>query len=189
MLHLYGSTIASVAQAGVLTALLLTSPAPLAAQSGAGHQGHEGHAGHAQHHPAARAATDDSAFARLNRRGAVVMGVDQAASVHTFERAPDGGRIRFVMRDSADLAGTAVIRAHLREIAADFTRGDFSKPFGVHAQTVPGTPVMAAKRAVIRYAVTDVPGGAELRMTTADAAARAAIAEFLRFQEDDHRAH
>lgn len=189
MFHQYGSRRTCVAALGSLATLLLAGAAPLAAQTGAGHQGHEGQAGHAQHHPSAKAATDDSAFARLNRRGAGVMGVDQAASVHTFEPAPDGGRIRYVMRDPADSAGTAVVRAHLRQIAADFARGDFSKPFGVHAQTVPGTPVMAAKRAAIRYAVSDVPGGAELRMTTVDVDARAAIAEFLRFQADDHRAH
>ncbi len=40
-------------------------------------------------------AVGDSAFAGVQARGAVGMGVDQYTSVHTFESRPDGGRITF----------------------------------------------------------------------------------------------
>ncbi len=185
----------------LFTAAMLAAATPLAAQtpdstrrdSAATHRhdmpGHDHDATHAAHHPAAKAATDDSAFAGVQRRGARIMGVDQTASTHRFETLPDGGRIVYVMNDPADAAGAATIRAHLRQIEADFARGDFSRPFGVHAQQVPGTAEMAARRAAISYVVKDVPGGAELRMATKDAAAARAIAEFLQFQRDDHRAH
>lgn len=38
---------------------------------------------------------------------------------------------------------------------ADFRRGEFAKPFRVHAGVVPGTAVMTARRAAIRYEVFD----------------------------------
>ena len=140
---------------------------------------------HAAHHPAP-AAAGDSAFAALQARGETAMGVDQYTSSHHFEPLPDGGRIE-LQRDVDDPAGIARIRSHLREIAAAFGSGDFSTPAFVHMQTVPGTRVMVEKRSLIAYAVNDLPRGGELRMTTRDAEALAAIHEFLVFQRSDHR--
>lgn len=161
----------------------LTAPA-LAAQAG-GHA-HDP-AAHGRHHPAARAATSDSAFAGVQARGAQVMGVDQAASVHRFEPLADGGRIVFTMRDTTDADGTAAIRAHLQAITVAFAAGDFSQPFGVHAQAVPGTAVMAHERAALRYWMTPVAGGGAVRITATTPTALAAVHEFLAFQRADHR--
>jgi hypothetical protein len=130
----------------------------------------------------------DSAFAEVQERGASVMGVDQYTSAHVFEDLPDGGRIVLERGDPADSAGIATIRAHMRQIAADFTAGDFSKPFAVHAMVVPGTKTMADRRDRITYEATDRPQGAEVRIRTADAKAIAAVHEFLAFQRSDHRA-
>jgi hypothetical protein len=116
------------------------------------------------------------------------MGVDQYTSQHVFEDLPDGGRVVLERDDSTDVASIAQIRTHMREILADFTAGDFSKPFGVHAMQVPGTTVMAAKRDVLRYEVVDLPRGSSLRITTTDSSALAAVREFLAFQRSDHRA-
>jgi hypothetical protein len=129
----------------------------------------------------------DSAFAAVQERGAVVMGVDQYTSAHVFEPLPDGGRI-VLQRDSVDPAGTATIRAHMEDIAVRFAGGDFSLPGFVHAQPVPGTAVMAARRSVIRYQADTLPRGAEVRIRSDDAAAIAAIHEFRAFQAQDHRA-
>ena len=134
-------------------------------------------------------ATSDSAFAALQARGADprAMGVDQYTSVHEFDALPDGGRIE-LQRDVDDSAGVAQIRRHLRAIAGAFSAGDFDTPAFVHARRVPGTEVMAAKRSAIAYTVRDLPRGAELRITTHDPAAVAAIREFMAFQRMDHRA-
>jgi hypothetical protein len=137
--------------------------------------------------PAAKPPTD-SAFAKVQERGATVMGVDQYTSAHVFEDLPDGGRIVLERSDPADSAGIATIRGHMRQIAADFTAGDFSKPFAVHAMVVPGTKTMAERRDRITYEATDRPEGAEVRIRTADATAIAAVHEFLAFQRSDHRA-
>src|SRR6266704_1701646 len=73
----------------------------------------------------------DSAFAAMQSRGEMVMGVNQYTSAHVFEDLPDGGRI--VLDTQSDSAGIAQIRRHMRDIAAAFRAGDFEKPFQVHA--------------------------------------------------------
>lgn len=133
-------------------------------------------------------ASSDTAFAQLQQRGAEAMGVDQYTSTHVFEPLDDGGRI-VLQRDSADETGAETISAHMREIAQRFTAGDFSIPGFVHSREVPGTGIMAARRAHIRYTAEPLPRGAQVRITTSDSAALAAIHEFLAFQRSDHRAH
>ena len=141
----------------------------------------------AQEKPVTKATGSDSAFAALQARGQHAMGVDQQTSTHRFDSLHDGGRVE-LQRDVPDSAGVAQIRAHMREIAAAFTAGDFSTPAFVHAQRVPGTDVMAAKRGVITYEVRDLPLGAELLMRTSDRDAINAIHEFMAFQRADHHA-
>ena len=138
------------------------------------------------HHRNPLPARSDSAFAALQKRGAAVMRVDQYTSTHRFTTLRDGGRIA-LERDTRDTAGVRAIREHLRGIAQAFAAGDFSASATVHAQPVPGTPVMRARRQLIRYEFRALPGGGEVRMTTRDPAARRAIHEFLAFQRTDHR--
>lgn len=130
----------------------------------------------------------DSSFAAVQARGAVVMGVDQYSSHHVFEDLVDGGRIILVRDDTADAAGAETIRRHLRAVADSFARGIFSDPARVHAREVPGTAELAQLRDQIRYQVSDRAGGAELRITTTDPAAIAALRRFLAFQREDHHA-
>ncbi len=109
----------------------------------------------------------DTSFAGMQKRGAIAMGVDQYTSVHRFDDLADGGRI---------------------EIARAFENADFRTPAFVHLTAVPGTALMAAKRAVIRYDVSELPRGGALRITTTDSAAVHAVHEFLAFQRGEHRA-
>ncbi|HEU4630229.1 MAG TPA: hypothetical protein VFS08_10835 [Gemmatimonadaceae bacterium] len=160
------------------TALLLAAGVAVATAAAASAQ-----AAPTPAHPPAH----DSGFAALQQRGKLAMGVDQYTSTHRFDALPDGGRIA-LQRDVDDAEGVATIRAHLREIVSAFAAGDFDTPRFVHAGSVPGAATMAAKRAAIRYEVRDLPRGAELRMTTRDPAALAAIHAFLAFQRGDHRA-
>ena len=118
----------------------------------------------------------------------MVMGVDQYTSAHVFEDLPDGGRVVLDRDSAADSSGVATIRAHMRDIATAFRAGDFTKPFQVHAQEVPGTAVMQARRAAISYDVIDRPRGGEVRIRTQDPVAVAAIHEFLAFQRSGHHA-
>jgi hypothetical protein len=137
---------------------------------------------------AQRTEREDTAFAALQSRGQDAMGVDQYTSAHRFEPLPDGGRIE-LQRDSADRAGVETIRAHMRDIADRFSRGDFTIPGFVHAREVPGTRVMAERKTQITYEARDLPGGGEVRIRTTDPMAVVAVHEFLAFQRSDHRAH
>ena len=101
----------------------------------------------------------DSAFAGVQVRGGIAMGVNQYTSRHVFEPLPDGGRIA-LQRDAADSEGAAQIRRHMQEIAERFAAGDFTLPGFVHARAVPGTEIMAARRAAISYAVDTLTRGA-----------------------------
>ena len=76
----------------------------------------------------------------------------------------------------------------MHDIAAAFRAGDFTKPFAVHAQTVPGTAVMRARRAAISYEPVDRSRGGEVRIRSNDPVAVAAIHEFLAFQRTAHHA-
>lgn len=135
-----------------------------------------------------KTAQSDSAFARLQQRGATVMGVDQYTSQHVFEPLPDGGRI-VLQRKEADSAGEAVIREHMWTIAKAFTAGDFTLPGAVHAmKDVPGTEQMRALRDEITYTEHDLPRGGEVLIETKNPQAVTAIHEFLAFQRMDHRA-
>lgn len=131
--------------------------------------------------------TPDSAFAGVQARGQVAMGVNQYTSHHVFEPLPDGGRIE-LQRGIADSAGVTQIRQHMQRIAAQFAGGDFRLPGFVHARSVPGTAAMAAKRTGISYTVEWLPRGAALRVRSRDPAAVRAIHDFLAFQRQDHRA-
>lgn len=127
----------------------------------------------------------DSAFAARQARGKMVMGVDQSTSTHHFVDLPNGGRITLV-RDSDDAAGAARIQHHLREIAAAFSSGDFSSPMLVHMKDVPGTRVMAEKKALIHYSTRALDRGGELTIQSSDPDAVRAIHEFLSFQRTEH---
>jgi hypothetical protein len=128
----------------------------------------------------------DSAHSAMQARGRRVMGVDQYTSTHRFETLADGGRIE-LRRDVEDPAGTATIRAHLREVARRLSAGDFALSEAVHAREIPGAATLAARRARVRYEFRELPRGGEVRITTTDAAAVKAVHEFLAFQRMEHR--
>jgi hypothetical protein len=142
------------------------------------------HMDHAAHH---RAMAQDSSYAALQERGAVFMGVDQAKSVHRFDALSDGGRIE-LQSSTGDSADVAAIRHHFQTIADQFAKGDFQTPFAVHAEKVPGTDVMQAKRDRIGYQLVNLPRGAALRLTSTDAEALRAIHDFMAYQRREHRA-
>ncbi len=129
----------------------------------------------------------DSAFRALQDRGKQVMGVDQYSSSHVFDDFSDGGRV-VLQRDVADMAGTRVIREHMRDVAKRFTAGDFSLSEAVHDDhAMPGVETLRALRTAIRYTYRDLPRGGEVRITTSDPRAVEAIHQFLAFQRSDHR--
>ncbi len=130
----------------------------------------------------------DSAYAALQQRGKMAMGVDQYESQHQFDILPNGGRIALEMKGDDSLS-IAQIRAHLKLIEHAFQAGDFSTPEFVHMRSMPGTEVMSRNKARIVYSYADLPRGGEIRIATKDAESLAAIHEFMSAQRGDHKAH
>jgi hypothetical protein len=116
------------------------------------------------------------------------MGFDQDATAHHFSLFTDGGRIAVDVKTAGDTANRDAIRSHLAHIATMFGDGDFDAPMLVHGTSrVPGIEVMAARRASITYRYADTPSGGRVDIVTTDAAALAALHDFLRYQIREHR--
>ena len=172
----------------ILTATTACSEQKVAAKPAADSVKHDSMTAeqHTAMHGTSEPTLDDSSFTALQKRGAVVMGVDQYESAHKFDITPDGGRIE-LQRGGNDSLDVAQIRTHMKDIQKAFLAGDFAKPFAVHDRVMPGTVVMTKKKSEIRYVYGDLPRGAELRLVTKDDEARAAIAEFMEAQRGEHR--
>jgi hypothetical protein len=112
-------------------------------------------------------------------------GVSHEGSAHHFLLAPDGGTIR-LEATSADKDARDAIRQHLQVVARAFAAGDFALPMLIHDQVPPGVDVMKAMKAVVRYEYAPRDNGGDVRISTSDPAALAAVHAFLRFQIDDH---
>jgi len=138
---------------------------------------------HAQH---MAAAARDSGTA-VDQRGDAVMGFDHARTTHHFLLATDGGAIQVEANDPKDSESLAQIRAHLSQVAKEFSTGDFAMPHKVHDRTLAGVPGMSQFKAAISYRYEETDRGARVRITTADPEALKAVHEFLRDQIQDHR--
>ena len=113
------------------------------------------------------------------------MGFDQSATTHHFRLTARGGAIEVSVNDAKDEANRTAIRAHLKEIAAQFSSGDFGKPVMTHAETPPGADAMRQLRADITYTFEESAAGGRVA-STSDPKALAAVHAFLRYQINEH---
>jgi hypothetical protein len=123
-----------------------------------------------------------------DRRGAMVMGFDQARTTHHFLLFNDGGAIDVGVNESGDVKSRDAIRSHLPHIATRFGQGNFDAPMLVHdSKHVPGTKLMAERKGLIRYQYVETPNGGRVNIVTSDPGALAAVHAFLRFQIAEHK--
>ncbi|HWM94624.1 MAG TPA: hypothetical protein VN493_27970 [Thermoanaerobaculia bacterium] len=132
-------------------------------------------------------AAHSKADAELDLRGDKVMGFDHSQTIHHFLIEPEGGVIQVEATDPADSESRKAIRSHLSDIAAMFSRGDFSSPYSIHQRVMPGVPVLIQKKDAIQYRYEEIEKGARVRIVTSDADAVAAVHDFLGAQIGDHR--
>ena len=133
------------------------------------------------------AAADAQRQADVRERGAGVMPFDPDATVHVFTKTRDGGVERVVARLADDPAQVRLVRSHLRDIRAEFARGDFAAPSAIHGGTMPGLAALqAAPHGAVRIAYRDTPGGAELRYAARDPALVQALHAWFDAQLADH---
>jgi hypothetical protein len=124
--------------------------------------------------------------AELKKRGTRAMGFDQDKTAHHFRTSATGGSIEVEVTDPADSGSRDLVRSHLKEIAAEFAKGEFAKPFQTHAEVPPGVPTMERLKAAIRYKYEETPRGGMVRISTSNSEALEAIHEFLAYQAGEH---
>lgn len=123
----------------------------------------------------------------MNARGEKAMGFSQTATTHHFRLLPDGGFVQVQANDANDTANRDHIRMHLQMQAKKFAAGDFSLSEMTHDRVLPGTPEMQKLKSSINYKYEEIERGGRLRISSKDAAAIAAIHDFLKFQIADHK--
>ena len=126
-------------------------------------------------------------FAGVNARGDQGMGFSHEKTTHHFHLLTDGGAIEIQSNEPTDAATQEAIRQHLAMIAVKFSQGDFAIPMFIHATVPPGVETMKRLKSKITNEAENTERGAQLRMTTHDAEALAAIYSFLSFQIRDHQ--
>ena len=125
--------------------------------------------------------------AEVAKRGPDVMPFSLQATVHIFTKTADGGTQRVVARNIADAGQTRLVRQHLREIQAQFLKGDFSGPAHIHGQDMPGlAQLRSAKPGQVAIEYREVEGGAELVFRSADAGLVSALHQWFDAQVSDH---
>jgi hypothetical protein len=122
-------------------------------------------------------------------RGNVAMGFDQNKIHHHFMSTMTGGEIMIMSKNMSDVQTINEIRDHIKTIQYEFSQGNFTNPFYIHAQVVPGTDIMTTKRNLIQYAIQDIDGGSSLILTTNDTELLNAIQQFMDFQSSQHVGH
>ena len=132
---------------------------------------------------------NSSSMTSMLERGNIAMGFNQSKIMHHFVSTPTGGEINIVALNSSDAKTIGEIRSHVIEIQKDFSEGNFSKPFYIHAQEVPGTKIMAEKKDLINYSVQPIKNGYKLVLTTSERELIAAIKQFMVFQASQHSGH
>src|SRR3989304_180693 len=122
-------------------------------------------------------------------RGNIAMEFNQTKIMHHFMATSTGGQIMVVSLNMNDTKTINEIKSHIKDIQYQFSQGNFTKPFYIHNQIVPGTQVMTAKKDLIQYTINDIEGGSILILTTNDTELLDAIQQFMDFQSNQHMGH
>ena len=122
-------------------------------------------------------------------RGNVAMGFNQTQIHHHFMSTTTGGEIMIMSTNMSDMQTIDEIKNHVKDIQYEFSHGNFTKPFYIHAQIVPGTDIMAAKKDLIHYSIKNIDGGSVLVLTTNNTELLNAIQQFMNFQSSQHMSH
>ena len=136
----------------------------------------------------AATAADAPRQVQVERNSEKVMPFSMQSSKHFFVPTPAGG-VQTVLVHDGNRTQIALVRSHLRKEAAAFAHGDFADPASIHGGDMPGLHAMRAgsERIKVRYA--DVPNGAKITYTTADAALVSALHAWFKAQVNDHGPH
>jgi hypothetical protein len=120
-------------------------------------------------------------------RGVDVMPFDLKATTHRFTRTRQGGVQQVLARNTRDAYQINLIREHLREIAGQFSRGDFSGPDHIHGADMPGlAELKAARPAEIEVQYRSMKTGGEIAYATRNPELVIALHKWFDAQLADH---
>lgn len=140
-------------------------------------------------HNVNQSSMDMTMMTKMMERGNIAMGFNQNKIAHHFAVTPNGGSITITSLNSNDTQTINQIRTHIMNIQKDFSEGNFTKPFFIHAQEVPGTDVMTKKKDLIKYNILELRNGSNLVLTTNDEELMDAISQFMKYQATAHVGH
>lgn len=115
------------------------------------------------------------------------MPFDLKATTHVFSKTKTGGVQQVIAKSPQDSTQIRLIREHLRDIADQFTTGNFSAPTQIHGASMPGlNELKNAKPGEISIHYEDLPGGGQIRYSSASAPLIAALQQWFDAQLSDH---
>jgi hypothetical protein len=126
---------------------------------------------------------------QMMQRGNLAMGFDQTKISHEFTSTKDGGQIKITALDESDNQTINQIKNHTRDIQNDFADGNFTKPFYIHAESVPGTVAMTQNKDQIQYQIQDLKNGSMLLLITNNSSLANSINQFMTYQSTEHKGH
>ncbi len=133
--------------------------------------------------------TSDNQTKAMFQRGNIAMGFDQEKISHKFIPTETGGEIIIMPTNVSDSNMLMQIREHIIDIQNDFSNGNFTKPFFIHGEQVPGTKTMNEKKDSIEYDIKQLNNGLALSMITKDKEVIDAIRHFMEYQGSEHMMH
>jgi len=126
---------------------------------------------------------------QVAERGREVMPFDLDATTHTFTETDAGGVQTVTADDPGDDRQIELIRSHLRDERARFSRGDFDDPAAIHGHDMPGLAELVAGHDRITVTYAEDPAGAVLVYATDDPRLVGAIHAWFERQLLDHGDH
>ncbi len=126
---------------------------------------------------------------QIMQRGNLAMGFDQTKISHEFSSTKDRGQIKITALDEKDNKTINQIKSHTRDIQNDFSEGNFTKPFFIHAESVPGTDAMTQNKDQIQYKIQDLKNGSILLLITNNSSLVSSINQFMTYQSIGHTGH
>ncbi len=127
-------------------------------------------------------ATDTAMATRAQR----VMPFDLNRTTHTFTQTTDGGVERVVVNKPSDTHDRDLIRSHLQTEANNFRHGNYSDPAKIHGMDMPGVNELQHGATHINVVFAEIPGGAQITYTAAQAPLISALHAWFDRQASDH---
>ena len=111
------------------------------------------------------------------------------ATTHVFTKTADGGVQQVVAKNPRDREQIRLIRLHLKQVAHDFGRQEFSAPSAIHGDAMPGlAELRSARPGQVHVRYRDLDRGGQLRFSARDRALVAALHRWFDAQLADHGA-